>query len=345
MKTTTRYLLASMALAGMLLAARIASADTVVWNGSSGVDLNWSTTGNWTGGVVPTSADDVKFFDDGADPTPLNINNTVNSLFGGAVLSLQYGQSNLFYHTTQIEAGRSLSVLGSFTVGTEAIAAQNLDVAITGGGTLLVTNPAVDVVVRQGGDGSSRRATLDLSGLDTLILDVDQVVIGRADPPGLLNVNRNTGWVYLARTNRIRSSSAAASSSAIGIEVGRSGSNNGGGSRLYLGQTNAIFTTSLSVGMEKETACQLLFNPVFADPVAFLRATDGSGRIALWAIGDGEANSGTTSCQGTADFTGGTVDARVSTMFIGRASANASGTGNSRGTLTFTAGTIDANTM
>ena len=345
MKYIKRYLLPLATCTAILSAAHIARAATVVWNGASGIGLNWSTPGNWLGGVAPGSADDVRFFDDGADATPLNVNNTVNGLFGGRILSLQYGQSNLLYHTTQIDAGQTLTVLGSLIVGTEAIAGQNVEAAIMGTGTLVVSNPAVDMIVRQGGDGTSRRATLDLSGLDTFILDVDQVVIGRADPPGLLNVNRNTGWVYLAKTNRIRSASTAATSSAIGIEVGRSGSNNGNGSRLYLGQTNGIFASSLSVGMEKETGCQLLFNSIFTEPSAYIRGSDGSSRMNLWAIGDGEANSGTTSCQGTADFTGGTVDALVDVMTLGRASANAGGTGNSRGTLTFSAGTINVNTL
>src|SRR4029078_4146295 len=103
----------------------------------------------------------------------------------------------------------------------------------------------------------------------------------------------------------------------IGIEVGRSASNNGNGSRLHLGQTNTIFASSLSVGMEKETGCQLIFNFVFTSPVAYIRGSDGSSRMNLWTIGDGEANSGTTSAQRTSDFTGGTVNAPRDTVTSG----------------------------
>src|SRR5687768_12986846 len=116
----------SLLAAGLALVQSV-SAAPVIWSGASTPDLNWSTGGNWIGGVQPTSADDVKFFDDGADGTPLNPNNIVNNLFSGSVLSLQYAQSNLLYHTTQIEAGKTLTVLGALTVGTEAIANQNLD--------------------------------------------------------------------------------------------------------------------------------------------------------------------------------------------------------------------------
>ena len=157
-----RNLSASLILGASLLTFNTAHSATVIWNGASGTDTNWSTAGNWIGGVAPGAADDVKFFDDGADATPLNINNVVNSSFGGSVLTMQYAHSNLLYHTTFIPAGKTLTVLGDFTVGTEAIAAQNIDVAFTGAGTVIISNTATaDFTVRQGGDTTSRRATLD----------------------------------------------------------------------------------------------------------------------------------------------------------------------------------------
>src|SRR5512140_2733148 len=315
----------------------------IVWSGLSGTDTKWSTPGNWTGGVVPTNVDAVLFGDAGADLTVGNVNNTVDGLFAGTVLSLRYAQANQLYHTTLIEPGKVLTVLSNLIVGSE-VAQPVLVVNITGsGGALVVTNEAADFVVRQGGDTASSRATLDLSGLDSLNVDVNRVIIGRADPSGYANVNRNTGWLYLARTNRIRAVAANTSLNVIAIEVGRSGSNNGNGSRLYLGQTNVILASSLSVGMEKESGCKILFNPLFTDRSVFIRGADGVSRMGLWTIGDGESNSGTTGCQGTVDLSGGTVDARVDSMTLGRASSNTSGTGNSRGTITLDRGELDVN--
>jgi hypothetical protein len=328
-----------------------ASAATVIWNGASGTDTNWSTVGNWIGGVAPGAADDVKFLNDGADSVPGNINNTVDSLFSGSVLTLQYAQIdplNLvsYYHTTFIPAGKTLTVLGDFTAGTEAIAAQNLDVAFSGGGSLVISNPATaDFTVRQGGDGSSRRATLDLSGLDTFVLDAERAFIGRADPPGHPDINRNTGFLYLAKTNRIKLSTTTAASTGTAIEVGRSRANNGNGSQLILGQVNEFSIASIGVGFEKETACSMSFNPAFADPTATFRGPDGVSRVTYWAIGDAEADTGTTTCRGTNDFTGGTVDARVTTMIVARGGTGGTGGNQSLGMLTFNAGTIDVNTL
>ena len=56
------------ALCVLLLAAVTEShAATIVWSGASGTDTNWSTVGNWAGGL-PGAGDDVKFFN--AEPTP-----------------------------------------------------------------------------------------------------------------------------------------------------------------------------------------------------------------------------------------------------------------------------------
>src|SRR5262245_2302271 len=75
-----------------------AGAATIIWSGASAPDQNWSTAGNWVGGV-PANIDDVKFFDGGADPTVGNINNIVDTSRG--VASLQYGNTNNS-HTTSI---------------------------------------------------------------------------------------------------------------------------------------------------------------------------------------------------------------------------------------------------
>lgn len=321
-----------------LMAAHLASAATAIWSGA-GADGNWSTIGNWSG-ATPAPTNDVKFYDAGS-----TITNVVDVT--QAILSLQYGNSNNAQNTL-INPSVTLSNLGTFIVGTEAINNVNISATILGaGGTLVLSNAGANFMVRQGGDTTGRRATLDMSGLDTFIADVGRIYIGRADPSGVPNVNRNTGWLYLGRTNRIQCSSTTAVPANTAIEVGRSGSNNGGGSRLYLGQTNEIYIASLGVGMEKETACQMLFNSIFTSPVVYMRGADGSSRMTLWTIGDGESNSGTTSCQGTCDFSGGTVDAMVTTMTVGRAADNTGNTssGNSRGTLTFNGGTIDVNTL
>ena len=73
------------ALCALLLAVMPEShAATIVWSGASGTDTNWSTVGNWAGGL-PGASDDVKFFNAGATATVSNINNVVD---GGSTTQL-----------------------------------------------------------------------------------------------------------------------------------------------------------------------------------------------------------------------------------------------------------------
>ena len=334
MKTILRPFSTAVAcLCGFLVAQ---SSFATTWTGASGVDLNWSTLGNWLEGTSPNDTA-VLFVDDGADGSQGNVNNIIAT--SRSVASLRYSNTNN-YHTTQINPGVTLTVNGNLLVGTET---SNIWVSVTtitgSGGTLQMPNTGSTLTVRQGANGvTGAGATLDLSGLDTFSATIGRVSVGD------FNINRSTGILLLAKTNTI-----TASGSTPQISLGLSGSNNGAGqpTRLSLGQTNVIFASSIAVARQKQTAVSMVFNNAFPDAVAYFRASDGVSRISTWTIGDGENNSGTTGCNGTCDFTGGSVDAMVTTMTVGRASNNTGGTsgGNSRGTLTMTSGIIDVDTL
>src|SRR3954447_3959579 len=96
-----------------LVLAGGANAATIIWNGPTGADTNWSTGSNWTNatagtsGAAPALGDDVKFFDTGAVATASNINNTVDGSFSGTIGSLQFGNTNNS-HTTLITPGAVL---------------------------------------------------------------------------------------------------------------------------------------------------------------------------------------------------------------------------------------------
>jgi autotransporter-associated beta strand protein len=311
---------------------------TIIWNGPGpGLD-NWSIAGNWSPAETPESLDNVKFYDIGAIGVGVsNINNAVDVNFGGTIASLQFANTN-GNHTTFIAPGSTLTISGSpgFTVGTETDngSAQTVFTTVTGpAGNLVVDNPSADLIVRQGSaTSSSQRATLDLSGLGNFSADLDQILVGVIGP-----VNRSTGTLFLARTNTIFTSGSP------GICVADNNSNNGGQNFIYLGQTNAIFTDSITIARQKGTAT-LRFNPAFANPSAFFRASDGVSRINAWNIADNSAQSTSSSSSiGTNDFSGGTVDALVDTLVVGKSQKTTGA--NSSGVLTFTDGTFDINTL
>src|SRR6266545_3252221 len=348
MKTISCYSRTLPALAATLFTTNLASAATILWNGASGTDTNWSTAANWIGGVVPASADDVKFYDDGADATVSNVNNVVNGAFAGSVLSLQYGNTNNF-HTTLIESGKTLTVLGNLSVATDTDngSAQSVFATITGpGAKLVLSNTAANLIVRQGSanSGSSLRATLDLSGVDTFSATIGRMLIGSetANPAG---GPRPAGTLYLARTNTIVASGAAPAIAIGGI--GGNNNNGGNSSFINLGYTNAIFADSIRVGRGKQGGnSSIVFNPAFIseNPAAYFRGANQVGRVSAWNIADSEGIGGTVNTRGFDDFTGGRVDALVDTMLVGRSSTG-TGAGSPAGTLTFALGTIDVNNL
>jgi autotransporter-associated beta strand protein len=311
---------------------------TIIWNGPGAGLNNWSSAGNWSPAEVPESLDNVKFYDVGAIGVGVaNINNAVDVNFGGTIASLQYANTN-GNHTTFISPGNTLTISGSagLTIGTETDngSAQTVFTTVTGfAGALVLDNTGADLIVRQGSaTSSSQRATLDLSGLGNFTADLNQILVGVIGP-----VNRATGTLFLGRTNTIFTSGSP------GICAADNNSNNGGQNFIYLGQTNAIFTDSITIARQKGTAT-LRFNTAFPNSSALFRGSDGVSRISVWNIADNSAQSNSSSSSiGTNDFSGGSVDALVDTLIVGKSQKTTGA--NSSGVLTFSSGTIDVNTL
>jgi hypothetical protein len=308
---------------------------TYVWNGPGAGANDWSASSNWSPAGPPTPIDSVEFFDPGAVSAVSNIDNVMDGAFGGTIAALQYGNTN-GNHTTSISAGQTLNV-GSLTVGTETDngSAQAVFATLTGPGGALAVNTSSDLVVRQGtaSSGGSQRATLEMSGLGTFNASLGRVLVGVAN-----TVARATGTLYLAKTNVIFAAGAYPQ-----ICVGDNHGNSGGQNYLYLGQSNAIFANSITIGREKANST-LAFNSRFTNPMAFIRNVDGMSPVNSWSIADNSAQSTSSSTSiGTCDFSLGTMDALVDTLSVGVGQTSTGA--NSSGTLTFLSGTFNVNTL
>jgi len=339
-------------LTGCLLVVIAASSQPAdaqfVWSGASGSDLNWLTAGNWSPSGPPGAPDDVHFFDVGATNDIVSIDNVVSA--DTTVQSLWYGQTNGI-HNTLIAPGVTLTLAGTgagniLTAGTETDngGSQGETNTISGAGaTLLINNPNGIIAVRQGvvsaGSTASLRSTLNLSGLDNFNSTIGRLLVGSES-----TFARPAGTLFLARTNVI---TAGGSSPAIAVGGNGGGSHNSGNaSFLYLGQMNTINASSITVGRVKQGASggltsSILFNPALVSPMAYFRGADGVSRIPAWTLADAEAGSGSGTTAGICDFTGGTVDAMVNVMTLGRQT----GSHSPVGTLTFEQGTFDINTL
>ncbi len=354
---------------------------SVLWIGTNNVSAttNWSDNLNWQLPGAPTAADNVVFspissasdtpfgsVGDGFDGivNPGNINNFVNvSSSIGSLLYTNVGGSAASQNTF-IANGAVLNVLsnGSLTVGSTLTTVDfgsgaKQFVTIGGAnGTLQITNPAGTVYVGLGNASSGTElATLDLSGLGFANLNVSRFLIGVGSGAEAIALGRVAGTAYLARTNVIVAGISVTNtegsdtiSNAVAFDVGEDDGNPGMSCFLYLGQTNGIFADAIGTGRQKSVA-SMLFNPsLITDnlhPSAYFRGAS-TNPVTVWSVGDGVVNSGSgENASGTNDFTGGHVDALVTSMFVGRASSATAGTGTNTGTLTFDNGIFNVGTM
>jgi hypothetical protein len=352
------YSLSVNAVSGLLshnASATLTIANTLpagLWTGASGEEVDWSDGENWGNGLFPGPADNVKFYDLGATNAAGAINNVVDANL--TINSLQSGQTN-GSHATLIAPGVTLTVTGntgangySLFAGTASDNGSNQAVtaAITGaGGALVISNSTGSVNFSQGAAASvSQRATLDMSGLDQFSATVANFYVGNQPANNAANPGRPTATVALAKTNTVILAPA-------GLLLLSQAASDGTttGNILWLGQTNAFFgNTNITSGGKGGVGNRIQFNPAFlgAGPAAWFRGAGGNNsRVLLWAIGFASAGSANNDSAGTNDFTGGTVDALVDLMIVGRGQAANNAGRMGAGTLTFDSGSINVNTI
>lgn len=339
----------SVPLLGICLLTRFANAQTA-WNAVTNVapDTNWSTAANWTAGVPNASSSAIFNDATGVTNNTTAINNVVDSGFVGPISSLFY-TNRLTEQNTLIASGVTLTING-----TPGLIATNLGgisglapvTTISGtGAALVINNASATIWTGVAGSGGSGPQTLDLSGLDSFTMTGANLRSG----VGLVSATpRMAGILSLAKTNVI-----TLTGSSPQVDVGHNSQNTGNASTLNLGRTNTIFADTLSVGTDKQGSGQtsvIQFNPLLAaqNPPAstYFRGHNGVSPVTSWTIADGLVNTGgSVQPRGAIDFSGGTVDARVSSVWIAKPSASSTGSPNANGTLQMGAGVINVDNL
>jgi fibronectin-binding autotransporter adhesin len=365
MKTLARLTCAGL-LAGSVIAASAQSSPFWVGTGTS---LNWSDTFNWSTAAVPGAAD-FAYFEDlntttGWTNSPGLVNNIVDSslsvgtLYYTATATGVAGGPASHFYTTLVPGGVTLTLGGQSGFKPAALAVGDVPgsgawlnlsgptnyTTITGAGTLTPADPASVLAV-----GMRNRATLDLSGLNTFLANLQQVWVAvSTDNP---YNSGTTGWLLLARTNTI---STPASLAAPGVLLGFQ-TNATGTATVQLGEVNQINTDALVVGGRRGSATLQFAAPYrnSATPGSLkLRGSaSGSTPVSTFSLGDSSASpsgynlaflGNSASATGTADFSGASVDIRADSIYIGRASsATQAATGTGNGTLIVEQGTVSA---
>ncbi|HXU79352.1 MAG TPA: autotransporter-associated beta strand repeat-containing protein [Methylomirabilota bacterium] len=352
------------------IAGPIGARPSVQWTGADvpNLNTNWSDRLNWQLPGAPVAGDNVVFSTNGTVGAsalstpgggasallPENINNIADGDF--SLSSLLYTNLGGGYHNTFINGGKNVSATnsGGLIVGAvdSGASAQQALVSISAGNgaTLSVsnTNASVQVWVGSGSVGGSQ-ATLDLSALNRFDATVSRLLVGAT----IGNVvNRPSGILYLARTNTITAAfqtttiEAGTGTANAGIVVADCNQNAGSQSSLWLGQVNTIKSDTIAIGRQKANG-RLLFNPLYANlapyPVVTFQGFN-SGQVSVFDVGDSVGNTGTTSLNADANLTGGTVNATIDIMNVGRASSGGTA-GTTVGSFEFDAGTVSVNNL
>jgi autotransporter-associated beta strand protein len=370
-KRRTEKLIVSTVLAALvLIGGLVPVADAVTWTGG-GSSQSWSDPNNWNLLAQPGPFDTAIFANTGAASSIGLVDNIVAS--DTAISNLTYTAKVSFvsptnsYHTTQINPGITLTV-SNLTVGEidTALIDPAFYYTMTGGGSLVIGNASAPTFglqvtgVKQSGTTAltNHLGYLDLSGLNNFTLNASNFWVGTIFGSAVtLSNDRPAGVVILAKTNLIvlppivtDGANAVAPfrlADAASISVNTSQR----ASSIQLGQQNTIDASMMKIGGSRSQTdggpATMFFQSGLINPTLKLRGPDGVSRMGFLGIGDdvGFQVAGTSpSCGGVLDLTGGTVDAFVQQLQVGRG-ATAAGTGNASantmGTLTWNSGTFD----
>jgi autotransporter-associated beta strand protein len=380
--------IATLSLAGLIIGAMfITPASAAVSWTAGGVawpnlpaSILWSNGGNWSGAASPITTDDVSFTNAGAVPfagpptTPTNEVDAFNA--SNTIHTLWYGQQdntspNNYVHTTVIDS--ALHITGNLAAPTlpdgagfngnyslfagnaSALASYVSQTVIKGPGTLDVSNAGAntggDIMVRSTATNQDAHyAILDLSGLATFNANVDQVLVGYTNQStgGTNTTQRAAGRLYLAATNTIVANNTGTTSN-VGFIVGRAtGNGSSQTSYVFLGQSNTISVTNMTIGGRKAVG-SMSFESGLSSPTVIIQKIGGGAATSI-TIGDNTENgTSSTTAIGTLDLTGSGAGTNIqaTSIILGRtaSAASTSSGSNATGTITFDGGTISTTTL
>ena len=371
-----------------------------IWNGSANAALNgagsFTDSTKWLGGSAPGPTDNVVFTDVGTQTNSLvgvgslvSTNYLTNCVItsSSVISSLRFAQTNGLgtpqtnYHNLYINPGVTLAIAGNdgFKMLRDyTYWKQVMIVSIYGtNGTLIQTNEnsSFSILAAEG----STRATLDMSKLGSLHLDVNRLYLDDfSGYPNFYNLeitNSYTGttpgsggpsafygtW-SMAGTNYVKATYVDpynytnVLSRNYALTLGRNPLSGGGSStdaELYMGNSNVFNLDSICIA---GTACLGAdFHFLNTGSYAKFRNADGVSRMSMFATADAGGVSfipgSKTKCGGSGtgvDFTKGTVDMLVDRLYMSLDATNnyAAGNGYSQTSGFYLgAGTIDANTV
>ena len=274
-----------------------------------------------------------------------------SATFGGGLIVRTNSVGN---NVITIGSGRTLTftdstVTNAISVGS-ATAGGVAKLQVTGGGTFTVDDSTRNIVVANTDtSGTGASAQMDLSGLTNFNANVANIYVGRpTSVAGAAANGKPNDSLKLAVNNDITVSGV------IGVGGTSQSPNAGTTQQFLLGQANTIKAGSILVGSSRIPA-NFAYNTGLTDPTVTLRGAAGGvdrTNIYLGDQGNTQAVSngagGSTPISGRMDFTGGSVDAMVDSLFVGLGAGTASnlrGEGNGIFIVDGASSTVDINSL
>ena len=294
--TARLALAASIALVGAILLAPAQSHAAIVWNGGVG---NWSTAGNWTGGVPNASNADVQVDNGNA----VNSTVSVDGFFTVGRLTISSGDTvgiNNAQQLTISDAGGFGSIINNGTLSINAGGSFTFlnisgNVSLSGSGTT-VLGGAFAVITGSGrltnsstinGQGNIGNNAVAVTNLAAGLIDANvNGALLTIDPPNIASAFLNQGTLR-------------ASSGGILQLTGNGGGafDNTGGTISALAGSEVRLVSSVSITGGTFTTTGSGVIAVFANDIASLGAFANSGSIVV-------RNNGTLNVSGTITNTG-----------------------------------------
>jgi autotransporter-associated beta strand protein len=220
--------------------------------------------------------------------------------------------------TSQTVAGLSMALIATGTAGN----------TITGSGGTLIVNQASNLALQ-----ANVGQTHAMAGLSNLEINLGSANSFTFQANNVASVANN---VTLTLANN-----SAITAGTFSLGGGASNGNNGQFSTVRLGTNATINSNAITVG-GFNAAGVVNFQTGLTNPSLKIRAFDKTSRAATVILGF--TSSGSRTGQANVDLTGGTLDALVTDMTIGRHGAGTSAI-NDVSTLTMPGGTLDATTL
>ena len=264
---------------------------------------------------------------------------------GGGTLQLTANDQLVTTSTLAFTGANATLAIGSLSQTFGALTTGNnaaLDgMAVTGSGAaaLTIAGPG-NVEVGPGGAVSvaGARASLNLSTLSTFTYTNAAGTVRVGLKGGATNTAApGTSVLTLAQSNSI-------TAAALGV-ADVSASNSGGDAQLLLGQANTFSIGAFNQSSGGRSDSTVQFQNGLTNPALVVRGTDGTGPVDSWTVGNVATFAASkTAFTSTADFSGGTLDAKVTTLTIAQANTGVQTgrTGVQTSAFTMGSGTLDA---